>query len=284
MWTLAAFLGADISPSPHGVLTVEGRRDELSIGLYTDTLQVRWDPQLERGRAWLAVRGEAAVAGVFPTPWVDGAPVQGGYASYAGVEGGAQRYLRDGLYVGGEAHARYWVLTELPDRPVVRGQAMFGFWSEEIQAEARAGVDLNGAELSPHLTGAFKARPDRPIGPRLELRAALADNQDDVLKTRVGGLNPYVVPLAGAGWGEFWVEDYVAARAGMGWRGDALRVDVLADLVTFDDRNATGVGLDAGWQRGRWSVDGAVGWSPWIERADGVAPWTVWLAVGRGHP
>ena len=284
MWTLAAFLGADLSPSPHGVLTVEGRREALTVGLYTDTLQLRWDPGWERGRAWLAVRGEAGVAGMFPSPWVDGAPVEGFLASYAGVEGGAQRYLRDGLYVGLEGHARYWLLEELPDRPVVRNQAMFGFWSSTVRAEARVGLDLNGSELSPHLWGSLRARPDRPVGPRLELQGVVADNQDEVLKTRIGGLNPHVVPLAGAGWGEFWVEDYVATRAGMGWRGEGIRVDLLADMVTFDGRTATGLALDGGFQRGRWGVDAAFGYSPWIHRAEGVAPWTAWVHLGRGHP
>lgn len=283
IWSLALSLGADISASPHGLLTVEARRQDLTLGLYTDTVQLRWDPELDRGRAWLAVRGEAAVAGMFPSQWVDGAPVQGGFASYAGVEGGALRYLRGGLYVGGEAQARYWVLEDLDDRPVLLGDALFGYWSEELHAEVRAGTHYNGGEIAPHLQGQLKTRSAAVIGPRLEIRAGVADNQDDVLKTRIGGLNPYVVPLGGAGWAEWWAEDYVGTRAGMGWRNEQAELALLADLVAFDGRTATGLALDGGFHRQRWFVDAAVGWSPWIERADGVSRWTGWLVVGRGH-
>lgn len=74
--------------------------------------------------------------------------------------------------------------------------------------------------MSPRVVGEFTYSPGPREGqwfallPRFELRAGWARGQDRVLRTRLGGLNPYVVPLAGAAWAEWLVERYVAGRAG----------------------------------------------------------------------
>ncbi|MCP4804435.1 MAG: hypothetical protein GY913_01560 [Proteobacteria bacterium] len=296
--TVAFQVGADINASPHGLLTVEARRRDVTLGLYTDTVQLRWDPSLETGRAWLAARSEFGVAGLMPSPWTDGAPdpTRAMMASYAGPEGGVVRYLPRGTYAGVDAAARYWWFADtattevdlLDPRWVLSGSGFVGWWTDEAQLVVRAGVDRNGTTWSPRVSGELTARPERPLGPRLELRGQVADAQDEVLLARVGGLNPYVVPLAGAGWGEFWMEDYLAARAGGGWRGpiaaSELRIDAVADIVTSEGVSRTGLGLDGGWSKGRWSVDVAGGYSPFIARQEGVGAWSAWLAVGRGHP
>lgn len=297
--TSVAFqVAADINASPHGVGTVEARRRDLTLGLYTDTLQLRWDPSLERGRAWRAARAELGVAGLMPSPWTDGAPdpSRAMLASYAGPEGGVVRYLERGAYVGADASVRTWWFGEMPTttvevldpRLVVSASGFVGWWTDEAQLLVRGGADHNGGVWAPRVSAEVTARPERALAPRLELRSQIAHAQDDVLKARVGGLNPYVVPLAGAGWGEFWMEDYLAGRAGGGWRGPVgegtVRADLLVDIVTSQGISRTGFALDGGWSKGRWSVDAAGGYSPFIERQDGVGAWSVWLAVGRGHP
>ena len=94
--------GVSIHEYTHGVVNLGIRKDELSAEWLTDTLDLRWSPDLERGRAWVAVRGELGAVGLMISPWEAGRPVreQGFAGAYYGGEGGVVRYLRHGLYVG----------------------------------------------------------------------------------------------------------------------------------------------------------------------------------------
>ncbi len=291
-WDVSFALGADVNETPHGLANVEVRRGDWTAGLLTDTLQVRWDPSGDRGRAWLAARGELGAAGLMITPWSEGAPDPEAamLASYGGLEGGAVRYLSRGLYAGGQGSARYYVFspyggspaTPLDDRPVLGGDALLGWWTPEAQAWARVGVDVNGGTWSPHAQVELKSRGLQPLAPRFELRAGWAHDQDEVLRTRVGGLNPYVVPLAGAAWGELWVEDYAALRAGGGWHGERVEADLLVDVVSSDlQASAAGFALDTRWKVQRLYLDADLGVAPFLERQEGVGAWSAWLVFGR---
>lgn len=104
-----AALGGQLDADSHGIADVGVRSGELSAELLTDTLDLRWSPEGDRGRAWVALRGEAGAAGLFISPWQDGAPAPTSALTsfYAGVEGGAVRYLPQGFYGGAQASARY---------------------------------------------------------------------------------------------------------------------------------------------------------------------------------
>ncbi len=48
------------------------------------------------------------------------------------------------------------------------------------------------------------------------LQGGYGDGEDDITRTRVGGMNPYVVQMPGAAWGEFLCDRYVAATVTAG--------------------------------------------------------------------
>jgi hypothetical protein len=337
-------VGAEINADSHGALDLGWRRGAWSVELITDTLDVRWQPRWERGRAWAAVRGEFGAAGLMISPWSLGAPVPEAslLASYGGVEGGAVRYLPKGLYAGFDAHARMWAFGETArtDRACLGGESctgggvpnpelrleaagIFGWWTPHIQGWVRAGSQLApqtqqalmglcstypawdpmydcaiGSTLQPFVQLTAMARhKDWRLAPRIELRAGTASGQDAISRTRIGGLNPYVVPLAGAAWAEFWVESYGAVRAGPSLQWDTFRLDAVVDAAVWSepldwgdygaDSEQSGVAETQGvgfalltrTQPKRWYVDAQGGLAPWLLRQDGVA-WSVWLAVG----
>ena len=281
-WTVEA--GADIAPSSHGVLNVYRVSGPWSGGLYTDTLELRYSPSGDRGRSWAAVRAEGGAAGLMISPWSEGAPDPDSAvsASYAGVEGGGLRYLPRGFYAGAQGSARFYAFSGVyADRPQATVDALFGYWSEGIQGWSRVGVDAWPGQVSPHAHVQLSARPDWRIAPRAEIRAGWGLNQDPVTRTRLGGINPYVVPLAGAGWGEFWVEDYAAARVGGGFAGERFEADLLVDAVVFDGQRAAGFGVDTTTHWGPNALEVAAGFSPFIERKPGVAPATGWVLYRR---
>jgi len=99
----------------------------------------------------------------------------------------------------------------------------------------------------------------------------------------VGGLNPYVVPVAGAAWAEWWVEDYVAVRAGGEVHTPTVDVLLFTDVAAFDGPQgggtAVGLGLAPTVQVGPVDVALAGGVVPWVERQDGVARWSSYVLV-----
>jgi hypothetical protein len=168
-----------------------------------------------------------------------------------------------------------------------------------VDLATRDGADPAGeaAIRAPHVHGALTWLPDTRVGPvalapRVELRAGAAAGQDDLLRTRVGGLNPWVVPLAGAAWAEWWVEDYAAARLGAtvgagetGPRALGFRVSPFADLAAFEDDRpgadaALGLGLGLRAWRGRLFVDATGGYAPTIPRAEGLGRGSLWFSLG----
>jgi len=112
---------------------------------------------------------------------------------------------------------------------------------------------------------------------RLQLAqtAFFATGVDDLSRARVGGLNPYVVPLAGAPWAAFLADKVVAVQGSAHVRlfGKA-EVGVLGDLVWLDDLERTGssdaglmagVGLFADLRLGAFQIDLRAGWTPTVD-------------------
>src|SRR4051812_35878039 len=73
-WQNHFAFGGEINADPHGVGDFGVRKGPFSIQLFTDTLELRYQPESPRGRWWLAARGEALAAGLMLSPWTDGAP------------------------------------------------------------------------------------------------------------------------------------------------------------------------------------------------------------------
>lgn len=282
--------GGQIDSDPHGTVDLGVRRGALSAQLFTDTLDLRFAPESAGGRFFVAARGEALAAGLLASPWTAGAPdpSRSLWASYAGLEGGFVRYLPNGFWAGAQASARaYWFEARAETRvPVpsptslVTGEVIAGSFSPDLAAWIRAGVDVEGLSPSPHVAVEATYRPSATVAPRLEVRAAWAKNQSDLTRTRLGGLNPYVVPLAGAAWAEWRVESYVAARAGITWSTRWTEVGALCDVAAFDDTIVSGFALTARARVRRFFVENALGVAPWITRQAGVSRVSAWFLVG----
>ncbi len=289
-WEWRASAGGEINASSHGVFDLGVRNGAFSAQLLTDTLDVRYAPERSDGKWWMALRVEALAAQLLISPWTDGAPdpTRALYAQYVGADGGWIRYQAHGIYAGLAASARVYFFERRDETTiavpgptsVVTADMILGRWSPELHAWARLGADVEGTAVQPHAALEVIWHPVAPIAPRLELRAGAAYRQDQLTRTRLGGLNPYVVPLAGAGWAEFWVENYVAGRLGLTWTGRFLEVGALVDAAAFDDQTAAGFALLA---RGRWRryfAEAELGWAPWIKRQPDVLPLSGWILVG----
>ena len=286
--------GAELNASPHGILDLGWRSGPWSVQLLTDTIDARHQTELRRGKAWGAARLELGSAGLISSPWADGAPDDSSamMASYAGLEGGWQRYLSGGLYAGVEGFARQYALKSTTDSAASQAeqrslgmlQGVAGWWRPEIQLRLTTGGHLAPASaepLAPHLTLQGRYQPSWRLAPRLEVYAGAAQHQDLLSRTRLGGLNPYVVPLAGAGWAEWWVEDYAAVRIGPMLQGESGQLGVVLDAAWFDGQSAVGIGVPLRAEHARWFVEGAAGYAPRIQRQADVGRWSLLLRLGQ---
>jgi hypothetical protein len=98
-------------------------------------------------------------------------------------------------------------------------------------------------------------------------------------------MTPYHVPLAGAGWAEFWVEDACAARTGLLGRAGALTAGVVLDGAvwtlpqTGNSGAAAGVGLLSRLESGTWFGELSLGRST-TPRPEQGWPLSVWFSAG----
>ena len=286
--------GGQVDAEFHGMFDFAVRDELWEVSLFTDTLDARWTPSSDSGKAWLGARIEAFAAGLQISPWTDGRPDprRALISGYPGIEAGVQRYGRGGLYWGIEGHARAYGFAALPEtrvdvpgvQPVVHMDGVLGWYRDFASASLRPGFDLAPASpesvFQPHLNAQVRVLPDWTIGPLIEVRAGWAAGQDDVTKTRLGGLNPYVVPLAGAVWAEWWVEDYAAVRGGPAVHVGPMNLGLFADLAWFDADLAAGFGGSALLRHKRFYTQLDGGLAPWIPRPTGRSRVSVWYAIG----
>lgn len=328
-----AMVGGEFNADPHGALDFGWRTEDWQFQLVTDTIDARWQPEHDRGRGWVALRAQAGAAGLMISPWAGGAPVpEAALASfYVGPEAGHVWYLPKGFYAGGDTNARYWWFQERwedTERSVPTAQlraeaaGIVGFWSEHAHVWVRGGahfapdahpigldyplygkvvggpLDLvardAGAPVQPFVSVTGVARPkDWTLAPRVEARAGTGHGMDAISRARLGGMNPYVVPLSGAAWAEFWVEDYVAVRAGPSLQSGRFTVEAVVDAAWWSDPtdwraadaetanalSGVGYGLLTRFQPNRLYIDVDGGIAPDLPRVDGIA-WTAWTVVG----
>ena len=321
-------LGAHVSQTSNGAMDIGWRSGDWQAELLTDTLDIRWRPEDAHGRSWVATRAEFGAAGLMISPWADGAPAPA-YALaafYAGTEAGRIWYLPRGLYAGLDAQARWWWFGGLPDtrrgipdaRARGEGAAILGWWTPPIQAWVRTGAHLaqvvpgagldvptaadhapapragpraHSVQPSAHLN--LTARP-HPHGASRHVWRSGPAGATDRMRSRgpVSGSNPYVVPLSGAAWGEFWVDTYAALRAGPGLNIGTVSIDAVVDAAAWQSATrwssdptspptdrAAGLGILGRLETDQFRCDLDTGLSPWLPRQQGTA-WSVWVAIG----
>ena len=93
-------------------------------------------------------------------------------------------------------------------------------------------------------------------------------------------MTPYDVPLAGAAWLEFRVEDYVVSRTGFTASSEQAWVGATLDAGTVGG-GVWGLAAHGGWTRGAWELEGSLAWGGGVPRQDGVSPWSLYLMIER---
>lgn len=300
-WTWSAEVGGQLDSDPHGVLNGSLSSGELSLELWTDTLALWWRPELESGRAFLGVRAQGYAGEMFISPWTRGAedPSRAFIVMQAALHAGWIEYLGAGFYTGVQGSARGYLFRRRSERTTVEApgpelvltpEALIGWWSPDARAELAGGVDVRDDFVSSRARFELTIEPQAwVVGPLVRVTAGLGHLQDDLTKTRLGGLNPHVVPLAGAAWAEWWVEDFAAVRAGPKVRWSWGDVAAVIDAAVFDDQThgerfqdrwALGLALLGRFRFYGFFVDAAVGYAPFIERQPDVLRFSSWILIG----
>lgn len=109
---------------------------------------------------------------------------------------------------------------------------------------------------------------------QFEEHASYGAGEDDLTRNRIGGMNPYVVPVAGLPWAAFLSEDVVSVRAALHLRpradsshefGVGLDGAIVSDARRNGDRShVSGAGggyAFADLRFGRWAVHGRVAYA-----------------------
>jgi hypothetical protein len=229
---------------------------EISVNTDTVQAQVdAWDVGIPGSSVSTWARAEGLLAGV-NTQWMqDGVNrwERGFTASYAQVGFRASQTAARVFTVETELAFRGWLFTPLPllsapgatptpllvaeprvrlkfdgRRPDAHGLGLFtgvAGWLE-TGVDARLGTRPFGEGTRNRLP--WNALPRRVQGRgflgahtgrwwlQARAEAALGVDEDDLSRTRVGGLNPYTVNMPGAAWGEFLCERFIATHVEAG--------------------------------------------------------------------
>jgi hypothetical protein len=115
---------------------------------------------------------------------------------------------------------------------------------------------------------------------------------DDLVRLRVGGLNPYSVPLVGAPWAGYLAARVAAVQGSLHVRvrGEH-EVGLLVDGVVLDDAERSGgvnaraallagVGAFADVRAGNWQFDVRGGWSPTLRPGTVAGGFSLFAALG----
>lgn len=286
--------GVQLDAAPHGILHLGLRSGPWSAELYTDTLDLRFAPTHEGGRSFVALRLGALAAQLLFAPWSNGAPdpSRALISPHAALQLGWYEYLGHGLYLGVEAEARaFWFFAgsqrsaPAPDPTwVLSPKGVLGYWTPALELRLEANTDVLPDRVAPRAAGYFRLLPEGRVVPRIELWAGSGKKQGDLLRTRLGGLNPYVVPLAGAGWAERWVEDYAVLRIGPHLNFEPLglqaRLSLVADLAWADGQQDLGLGILGRLDGDPWFVELSGGYTPTLPRPEGASRLAAFLMAG----
>lgn len=298
-WTWHAEAGGQVDSDPHGVVNAGVGNGAFSVELITDTLEIWWRPSHSSGRAFIGLRAQGYASGMFVSPWTRGAPdpSRGMVVLHGALHAGWVEYLGRGFYAGLRASTRGYIFrarseettVEVPSPTfVLTPEGFAGWWTKDAHLEIAGGGDVREGFVSGRLRLDAAVHLDGLLSPMAELRAGVGHGLDDLTKTRIGGLNPYVVPLAGAAWAEWWVEDYAAVRAGPRLQWSWGEAAAFVDAAVFDDEKeerfaepyAVGFGLLGGVRFFGMFLDASIGYAPWIERRQGHLGLSAWVLVG----
>ncbi len=213
----------------------------------------------------------------------------------------------------GELRLRYTLWMVRPDPslwqpqrlyPRVRGVALgvelgldersaWGPWGARDPA-AFSPVDPRNTPGSTILMARQWLRAGAQLHPRVRVEVAEVAtwmwHEDDLVRLRVGGFNPYSVPLAGAPWAGYLAGKLAAADASLHvrvWREH--EVGVVGDWVVLDDPRRTGaggagvlggLGAFADARFGMWQLDLRGGWSPTTQPGSAAGSWGLFAAAG----
>lgn len=291
-WRFA--LGGEFSSDSHGIFDLGYRRGPWAIQLFTDTLELSYEAAAGRFSGWGKLRGEAGIAGLMPFPWLNGAPAPelGHYASYVGGELGGAMTLPHGLSLGAVGGAYQYAfnpteqgtLGDWPSSsPYINADVVTAFSNRHLWARARGGLAYTVSGISPHAELVISAtrRVWGKIDGLVLIHAGWAENTDRITRTRLGGLNPYSVPLAGAAWAEWWVEDYLASRVGLNYSASRTSFTGFMDGAAFDGQEALGLGFRVKHIFFWGEAEATVGYAPYIVRQEGISRVTGYIMVAR---
>ncbi len=215
----------------------------------------------------------------------------------------------------GEVRLRYTLWQLAPDRSLWEPQRLFprlrGFaFGVELGLDGRSEARPWGARNEAvFATVDLRNDPSRAIwmarqwlraGITLQRRVRLQIDEtaswmhgaDDLVRLRVGGLNPYSVPLAGAPWAGYLADNLAAAQASLHVRvAGEHEVGALVDGVALGDLDRTGgaaarpavlagFGLFADVRFGNSQLDIRGGWSPTAHPGNALGGFTLFAAYG----
>lgn len=233
-------LGAQIDPASHGIIDLGYRDGGYSVELLTDTLDLRYRGRLEKGQWDIGLRAAVFGAELLFSPWQDNkpAPEDALRASYLGIDLSRAWWLGDGYYAALAAEYRLYQFGQWDestrDIPKERGRlrtaVKVGRWHSELRAQFMAGYVRDGGFDGWWFEGKLSKPRGVGLGIWNQTHFGWSHGLTRLSKFRLGGLNPYVIPFAGLGWAQFWVERYAVQRVGLGYKAHDGAFDLTAGL------------------------------------------------------
>ena len=291
-WQWRGGLGLETSATPHAVVDLELRNGPWSIALQTDTLDLRYNESVEHGRWWVGGRLAAFAAELFISPWENGAPApeQALRATYAGIDAGYIHHLPHAWYLGGRGSARVYEFGQVATTAIrvpkrtfrLTPEFVLGRWSETLKLELIAGMEWVDEERRGYAKGFARYQPEWALSPLVATYGGYSKDLPDLTKTRIGGLNPYVIPLSGGAWAEWWVERYIVGRAGLVWSHSNLKLMLLYDIGKLDNLPFySGAQARAHYRYDSWAIEISIARGIDIPRQPDVSAWSSWVALSR---
>jgi hypothetical protein len=156
-------------------------------------------------------------------------------------------------------------------------------------------VDPRNAGDSPVVVFRQWLRAGWQIGDRFRIQVAetagAGSGEDDLTRARIGGLNAYVVPLAGAPWAALLADRFIALEISLHVRiFRELELGVLGDGVALEDPQRIGerefgllggLGAFADFRLGGFQIDLRGGWTPSLS-VPSTNHWSVFIGLGWG--
>jgi hypothetical protein len=279
------------------LLNINYRSDEYALRIANDRIQLsrEW---VNNHASWILIEGQGYQSHATAFPWENGAPAlwKGYNTSYTGIWSGqirdwqANERIPGNFFVGGEGKIRYYWFHNTsehqnpPDSGVrISLNTIFGWNAANFSSHLNVGQNIIQSQqfsLQPFVQLQFtyedELQPHKidALSPWIEGEIGWGDNLDDINKYRVGGLHPIGVQFAGAGWGEWWLEDFSTMRLGMTQnfyrKNGSIQIGLHADFLLSAEITSASFGQRTIVHWHNWSSTIHWGYAPWIPRQQGV--------------